>query len=142
MNILLKGMHLILASGFGLFLLVGIQSQAFADTCYVWTDAQGIKHFGSIPPRDVVAKTIACQAKSAPGATQQDFDAQTLEAQRIAKEERAAQCNQERNRLKTLNTSGKRIRMIGEDGNPRYLTKEEIANEVEISQGFLDQNCS
>ena len=118
-----------------------LPSVSSAQTCYVWTGEDGVKHFGSIPPTDVAATTVSCNNKAPASANESKYDIDTLAQQRKAREQREQQCKEEKKRLKTLKTSGSRIRMIGEDGQPRYLTDAEVKAEVELSEGFITQNC-
>ena len=130
---------LILSSAF--FALTISATGHAKEQCYTWTNEKGGKEFGNIPPVGVTVETAECKHKSAAPDVNSEFDAETLAKKRKAREEREAQCNDERSRLSTLKTSGARIRMVDPDGTPRYLTAEEIQNEIDASQKFISQNC-
>ena len=120
--------------------LAVVCSSASAEKCYVWKDENGVKHFGSAPPANITAKTVACHNQS--DVTQKNAASKDIQKiQEQAKAARVAQCKEEGQRLATLKTSGTRIRMMGEDGKARYLTPEELKQEIEFSENFLSSNC-
>ncbi len=119
-------------------------SAVFAESYYRWKDETGQVHYGSRPPHGVEAVKIKAHGggtsevesdKASQKMTQEEkVDPQAIIAQR------QKQCEEERNRLSTLKSSG-RIRMTQEDGSTRYLTAEEVAKEVKMSQEFLKEAC-
>ena len=128
---------------FSVTLTLGVNTYAQGgETCYVWSDPNGGRHYGSIPPPDVAAETVTCKHKSTTKDVNSEFDAETLAKKRAAREQREAQCNQEKNRLSTLQASGAVIRMKDAEGNVKTLTKEEIDAEVSLSKNFIDKNCN
>ena len=131
-------LHILLAT-----IIICAAGNSYSDNCYVWTSQDGVKHFGSIPPPDIAAKTVEC--KSAPssgqGAEEGPTEAETLAQQRKARELRESQCASEKQRLNTLKTSGSQIRMKNPDGSIKYLTQAEVNQEVELSESFISQNC-
>lgn len=124
-----------------------------ADEYYRWVGDDGVTHYGSRPPEGVEAEKISTYggkksspAKSSTYSTQSDDNNQPqggpqTEAQKQAMAARKEQCDQERERLSKLQSSGTRIRMQNSDGTSRYLSPEEINKEISSSQEFINQAC-
>ncbi|WP_370977758.1 DUF4124 domain-containing protein [Agaribacterium sp. ZY112] len=128
-----------------------ISSAVSAGEYWRWQDEQGVTHYGSTPPQGVAAEKVtthgdtapvnnqaAASTSTAPQAGSSDIDTQKKQLQEQRKEE----CEQEKQRLQTLKSSGSRIRMKSEDGTTRFLTPDEIAQEIQMSNSFLKDACS
>lgn len=125
---------------------------AFAANCtqageyYRWVGEDGITHYGALPPKGVEAELVSTygdknktgsQKTSEPAATKPE----TAQASAKAQVQRDKECAQERSRLTTLKNSGGRIRMAQPDGSSRYLTPEEVGQEIQSSELFLEKAC-
>ncbi|MFT7558435.1 MAG: acetate kinase [Flavobacteriales bacterium] len=114
---------------------------------YRWTDAEGVIHYGTVPPQGVDAVKITTystnptESNTAESNQDKASTASSNEAQKKLREEREAECQAERRRLNTLKTNGARIRMQDEDGTSRYLSTDEVIQEIETSESFLKEAC-
>ncbi len=122
-----------------------------ADEYYRWIGEDGVTHYGSRPPEGVQAEKISTYggskrspAKSSTYSTYDDDnksqEGQTDE-QKQAVAMRKEQCEQEKARLNKLQSPGTRIRMQSDDGSARYLTPEEVSQEINSSKEFINQAC-
>lgn len=122
-----------------------------ADEYYRWVGEDGVTHYGSRPPEGVQAEKISTYggSKKAPAksSTYSTYDDTTktqgpqTEEQKQALAMRKEQCEQEQARLNKLQSPGTRIRMQNDDGTSRYLTPEEISQEINSSKEFIGQAC-
>lgn len=138
---------LILAS-----LLLGlVSSPVSADAYYRWIGDDGVTHYGSRPPEGVKAEKVDTYGKGKPAnssnsnaaessAQQGATGAQTDEQKQIVAQ-RKQQCEEEKSRLKSLQTPGTRLKMKQDDGSSRFLSAEEIAQEISASREFISQAC-
>ena len=128
-------------------LTVFAAGHASAEAYYRWIGADGVVHYGSRPPEGVIAEQVDTWGKSAgenaagSGKASKQGKASLDEQQKELAAQRKQQCDDERERLKALQTGGSRIRMTMEDGTTRYLSTEEIANEIKRSREFVDGAC-
>lgn len=124
-----------------------LSTPGYCDDYYRWVDAEGVVHYGSRPPDGVNAVKINTYGKSqgAPAAAARDNDTGPETKPNAAQSEtlalRQAQCEEEKERLRVLQTPGSRIRMEQDDGSIRYLTPVEIAKEVNSSEKFISEAC-
>lgn len=120
--------------------------QVVAEEYYRWKDSEGVMHYGTRPPAGVEAEIINTWGESA-GESQPQQETENAgkspasEQQKEVIAARKKQCQEERDRLNALKTSGHRIQMQQEDGSVKYLTPEEIAREVEQSENYVNQAC-
>ena len=129
-------------------LMIGLSfsSAGHAEKIYMWftTDASGkrVPKFGETPPKGVDAKLVSesAPAPKEPAASASETVALT-EEQKELRLKRTQECDAEKQRLKTLENSGSRIRMANPDGTSRYLTPDEIAQEIDLSKTFLQSAC-
>jgi len=138
-----------------IFISLMMSVPSFSEDYYRWVDAQGVVHYGSRPPEGVDAVKIntygKSESESAPldnstplnnKATGKNGQATKTDSERtdlVAL--RQAQCKEERERLRVLQTPGSRIRMEQTDGSVKYLSPDEVALEVDNSQKFLSEAC-
>jgi hypothetical protein len=117
-----------------------------AEDIYLWyeVDENGDKkpHYGETPPPGVKATKIKgykgpVTPSSSASAADEQAQESTEDVQAQMKKQRQEQCDQERARLKTLQTSGARIRM-----GDRYLTVEEVMAEIKASEQFIQEACN
>lgn len=129
-------------------MLVGLSlsSAGYAEKIYMWytTDEKGkrVPKFGETPPKGVDAKLVS-ENKPAPStpASSAEPAAPLTEEQKQMRAKRKQECDAEEQRLKTLESSGSRIRMANPDGTSRYLTPDEILQEIDQSKTFLKSAC-
>lgn len=121
---------------------------AYAEGYYRWLGKDGVVHYGSRPPTGVNAELINTWGKSAGKSTPFNARAQakTTTSRMTAKEqklrdERQQQCEDERGRLKALQSTGRRIIMQQEDGSSRHLTPEEVTAEIASSKEYVKKAC-
>ncbi len=124
-------------------------SPVSADAYYRWKGADGVVHYGSRPPEGVEAELVNTWGKPAgenvptnSGTTGKSGDASLDEKQKELVAQREQECKDENARLKALQSSGSRIRMTMEDGSTRYLSPQEVAEEIKRSREFIDGACS
>jgi len=143
---------LIIRLAFAVF-LVCLQPAFAEEEFYRWTDANGVINYGKNPPPGVEATLVTTYGgKGEPetGASPVEGDANQApkqdaapltDEQKKARQERMAQCDQERKRLQTLKKPGVRIRLQGSDGNTHYASPDEITNEIATSEKYLSEAC-
>lgn len=131
-------------------LIIGLSVAALssADNYYRWVGTDGVVHYGSRPPEGVTAELISTYGKSAPSNTDQVAEKKVVaennytEKQKEVLKARQAQCDQERQRLNSLKSSGSRIQMEQPDGTTRYLSADEVIKEIASSEKFVNQACN
>lgn len=145
---------LAVASVLGGWLLAG---QVAAENYYRWTDETGVVHYGSTPPKGVEAvkvKTWGGGSKTGDSATEQTASNEAensaapaappspeeKERQRKVAERQQEVCKQEQQRLEVLKRPG-RIRMKQPDGSFRYMTQDEIQQEINTTQKVIGDSC-
>ncbi|WP_096087336.1 DUF4124 domain-containing protein [Agaribacterium haliotis] len=115
-----------------------------------WKGEDGVVHYGSTPPHGVEAERVTTRgdgSKSPSASNNSSADEQTGNDTKLAaqqqelKAQRQKECKAEQDRLSTLKSSGSRIRIQESDGSSRYLSPEEIAKEIDMSQQFLKDAC-
>jgi len=132
-----------------------------ANTVFQWTDDNGVVQYTDQPPTDRTYKTIkstsappsAARAQEAlaeqrkqqaEAATEAEGKMAFQEEQRkrdeLAQQVREENCTSGQSNLKTL-TEHSRIRVMGTDGEVRYLTEEERQDEIRKAQEMIDTNC-
>lgn len=122
---------------------------SFANDYYRWVDSQGVVHYGSRPPKGVEAEKIkayggqstAPQQTNTQAPAQKNLSKQEATEQKQLIAQRQELCEQEKGRLRTLQTPGRRIKMEQEDGSTRFLTPQEVADQVSESKQFISQSC-
>ena len=112
-----------------------------ADEYYKWIGENGDIVYGSNPPPGVQATLVTTYNDS--NLTSEEAKKAIEEADKIkqAAEQRKQHCAEEKERLSALRTSGTRVRMQLPDGSIKYLTQEEVDSEIEMSEGFIKNNC-
>jgi len=137
-------------------LIVGLLLAGAAHTgdVYVTTDAQGHRIYTDTP-QSVPAQKIDMHLGSAAPAAAEDSsktkrgqpaattpsEAQAQPAAQLSAEERVAQCAEARQQYQALLTS-LRVYKIGPDGEPVYLTVEEMSQARAKHQQYIDQFCT
>lgn len=129
---------------------------AVGESVYRWTDENGVTHFGDRQPVGTQAESVnvrtggshATGERSSPQqrlnnmeqGQQEQAEAQQLSAQEEARQkQREANCETARSNLNILSTYG-RIK-VEENGETRYLSPEEIAEQKANYQQVADENC-
>ncbi|WP_185231878.1 DUF4124 domain-containing protein [Teredinibacter franksiae] len=144
---------------FAVMISAGVFSTAsFAEDYYRWKGPDGVVHYGSHPPTGVEAIKIKTYGgKSTPpetygGQSNAQADEQTpaeeevdlppeeVERRRKVAVKQKQMCEDERKRLGTLNRPG-RIRMKQPDGSVRYMTQEEVQQEIATTQKVISDSC-
>ncbi len=134
---------------------------ALAGKVFKWIDDEGIPQYTDQAPKDreytivetfgapksaeaalkkrAEAAAAAQASKSAAEESGKDFEAQKLERERQAKV-RAENCKNARANLKTIQENA-RVRILGEDGEYRYLTPEERQAQIDQASEMIANSC-
>ena len=135
-----------------------LASSLSASEVYKWVDEQGITHYeerapadkdyskvttyGVVPSEAKAAKDRLEKQRSEKEAAEQkgvDYDAQKKIADEQAKV-RAENCKGAQNNLKTIQENA-RIRMLGDDGEFRYLSEQERQEQIDTAKEMITANC-
>ena len=130
-------------------------ASSWGEEFYRWRDAKGIAHYGSTPPQGIKATKVKVYGTRSPSPIQRTAQAAGSEQQKLAansastapqkqaqlKKAQASECQAERKRLRVLK-SNQPIRMKQANGELKYLTRQEIAQEIQESKSFLNDACS
>lgn len=118
---------------------------------YKWVGDDGVVHYGASPPKGVEAELVKTfggvgvtkpsQETSDPGTAAGSATGSTAQLTPEQIEARNKRCTEERERLAVLTKPG-RIRMSQEDGSVKYLSEEDIAREIEITEKVIADSCS
>ncbi len=119
---------------------------------YRWVDAEGVTHYGSTPPAGVQAEKVktygagpsspSTASTPSPAASAAPANAADIEAQqKQMAAQRNQECKAEQERVATLKRSRGRVRMQLEDGSSKYLSLDEIQQEIAQSEDFLRNVC-
>lgn len=146
--------------GFRLFTAVALVMALAAPAgaaIYKWVDEKGVVQYGEKLPEG--AKPLPVKVTDTTSSDAED-ELKALEARRSADAEARkkgaaggassapsaediarhnAACQQHRKNLEALR-SGKRVRMAGDDGQPRALSDEDVANQIKFAESEL-QRC-
>lgn len=128
---------------FAFTLLASMTLPTYAEGYYRWVGDDGVVHYGSRPPVGVTAELVNTWGKSAGGNTDSATTATknlTTKQQKVVAA-RQQECGDEKSRLTALQSPGRRISMQQEDGTSRYLTSDEILQEISTSEEFIKQAC-
>lgn len=138
-------------------LLIIAPAMAMSASVYKWTDENGVTHFGDRQPVGTSSETLnvrsgtaSANGNSRPGPQQrldaireqqqQEADRQTESAMEEARrKQREANCATARTNLEIIRTNS-RIR-VQENGEPRYLTPEEIDEQKTKYEEIAAENC-
>ncbi len=130
---------------------------AMSASVYKWTDENGITHFGDRQPVGASSETVNVRSGTSSGAAtsrsspqkrlgelqeqqQNEADREKETAVEAARrKQREANCENARSNLKVIESNA-RIR-IEEDGEMRYLSPEEIAEQKEKLEKIAAENC-
>ena len=118
----------------GCLILLCVSMLASAATLYRWSDDKGVAHFGSSPPEGVKAEIVSSYSSQALSELDTQAKPKAVSAEFMKR------CNTETARLKKLK-SGASLKIMGDDGQARNMTEEEIALEVAISQQEMKRFC-
>lgn len=114
-------------------LLLLLSLNTTAEEYYRWTDADGNLHYTDKPPMGKKAEKLTATHK-----TPETLDeAESNTAPSLKNKEL---CKKEKTRLNTLQNSP-RIQMIDQDGSKRYLSTDEIQQEIKKSQKAIATFC-
>lgn len=135
-------------------LMLTLSSGIWADgAVYRWEGKDGVVHYGATPPKGVKAKLIKANARSSsngtPTATDSSANASASESAEAPKAKlspemaakKTSMCQKEKDRLSALRQNG-RIRMEQADGSTKYLSVEEIAGEIAVSEQVIQDICN
>lgn len=117
-----------------MFLFAGT---ATAAALYQWKDENGVVHFTDKPPS---GKDVTKRVVKSPPLLGEDTGEQETNAETEAQDANAKRCEIERKRLQVLQ-SDMTVRMRNEDGSVRDLGKEEIQEEIALSQSAIERYC-
>lgn len=130
---------------------------AMSASVYKWTDEDGITHFGDRQPVGASSETVNVRSGTSSGTAanrpspqkrlselqeqqQKKADGEKETAVEAARrKQRAANCESARSNLKIIESNA-RIR-IEENGEMRYLSPEEIAEQKEKLEETATENC-
>ena len=126
-------------------LFMFMASSAHSEDYYRWVGEDGVVHYGSLPPKGVEATKIKTYSNPSAKPYTQDTNKnnggeQSEKAGELQKQ-RAQECQDEKRRLSTLQSSGTRIRMQQDDGSTKYLSPDEVAKEIQKSRDFINGAC-
>lgn len=126
-----------------LIVALAFSVNSYAGKIYMWfEEGDPNPKYGEIPPKGVDAKLISDTKDPEPSSSSSAGTTGPLtEEQKKMRAQREADCSAEQQRLATLESSGSRIRMANPDGTSRYLTPDEVLNEIEMSKTFLKDAC-
>ncbi|SMF42931.1 protein of unknown function [Alteromonadaceae bacterium Bs31] len=149
-------------SGKSVSILAGIVLTAFsvtsfAEDYYRWVGADGVTHYGSSPPQGVEAVKVKTYggagagedspeasftgaAADEPAADEANLPPEEVERRRKVAEKQKEVCEAEKKRLEVLNRPG-RIRMKQPDGTARYMTQDEIQQEIATTNQVMADAC-
>ena len=133
-------------------------SGALASKVFKWIDDEGVPQYTDQAPTDreyTVVETFGApksadaalkkraEAASAATATGEQtgdsFEAQKLERERQAKV-REENCKNAKSNLKTIQENA-RVRILGDDGEFRYLTPEERQAQIDQASEIIENSC-
>lgn len=132
--------------------VIGVPSSMAAKNYYKWTDEDGVTHYSAQKPHNKDSEKISVST-GLPTATSTDgnkIEATTTESKParaipkksddLASAKDPERCTAATERLKTL-TDYERVRVIGDDGEARILSKEEKAEKTAEAQKAIDEDC-
>lgn len=146
--------RLLAATILSLFMVLPAQ----AGDVYKWVDEDGVTHYGERAPSDTNYSTVKTYGEVPGGGAEAK---QRLEEQRAAKSSaeakeaeyaqqkkiadeqarvRAENCKGAKSNLKTIQENA-RVRILGDDGEFRYLTEEERQKQIENAKEVIADNC-
>lgn len=147
------------ASTLGIPLLaIALSAPVFADEVYKWVDEEGVTHYGERAPADKdysMVKTYGEVPSDAEEAKQrleqqrtekktaQEKSVDYAEQKKIADEQakvRAENCKGAKNNLKAIQENA-RVRILGEDGEFRYLSEDERQEKLIEAKTMISENC-
>ncbi|WP_417519622.1 DUF4124 domain-containing protein [Marinobacter sp.] len=137
-------------------LMAVVPGMAMSASVYKWTDENGITHFGDRQPVGAKSETVNVRSGTLSGTTnrpspQKQLDELQEQQQKEAdreketaveaarRKQRAANCESAQANLKVIDSNA-RIR-IEENGEMRYLSPEEIAEQREKLEKIAAENC-
>jgi len=139
-------------------LTIALATSVQASEVFKWVDEEGVTHYGERAPMDKDYSMIKTYGEVPSGA---EDAKQRLEQQRsdkkmadekgvdYAKQKKAADqqamvraenCKGAQNNLKTIQENA-RVRILGEDGEFRYLNDEERQKQIDTAKEMIAANC-
>lgn len=137
------------------FIFFIFSSSLSASKVYKWTDEDGTIHYSDIKPSNVSSENIKVRTNKSSGtrasaqkqvSTLNETKSQQLSAQaqklqeETQKRENDARCQKLRDNLVKFKENS-RIK-INDNGTPRFLTPEEIAEKTSLYQKILNEECN
>lgn len=138
-------------------LLAATPGIAMSASVYKWTDENGVTHFGDRQPAGAQSEKVNVRSGTASGSAsgrptpqqrvnqlEEQQQADAVSRRQAAEEEarqkqRQANCETARTNLQVISNNA-RIR-IEENGEQRYLSQEEIAEQRQKFEEIADKNC-
>ncbi len=132
--------------------IIGVPSSMAAKNYYKWTDEDGVTHYSAQKPHNTETETISVSTGLP---TANSTDEQQIEAKTTASKPAPAlpekkgeyiqtkdpeRCAAATERLKTL-TEYARVRVIGEDGEARILSREEKDEKIAEAEKAIQEDC-
>ncbi|MEO0997978.1 MAG: DUF4124 domain-containing protein [Pseudomonadota bacterium] len=141
--------------------LILFTSVAIASEVYTWRDENGVLHYGDKPLADDARRVVIETRRTNPSAVtaraterqadlaeaSEEFQARrnderaAAEAARIAAEEKQQACSEARDRLRAY-INARRLYRQGDDGEPVYLSSEEIDQARQDAERAVADRCS
>lgn len=129
---------------------VSFANTAAAAEYWRWKGEDGVIHYGSTPPKGVDAEKVKTYGGVSRSAETQSDGASSSDGAKAAQPEeeltpemqarRDARCKEERDRLAVFKRPG-RIRMTQADGSTKYMSEQEIAQEIAITNQVIADTC-
>lgn len=137
-----------------LAIAVALAAPAHAEKFYKWVDEKGVTHYGEKAPENAQSSTVKIGDTTSSDAedeikrlnerrsttTRKAEEGAAASTPAASAEKNKTACEQHRKNLDSLK-SGKRIRSLGADGQPRDLSAEQIAAQIKFAEDELNR-CS
>lgn len=139
-------------------LAIAVTASAQASEVYKWIDEEGITHYEEHAPTNKDYSLVKTYGEVPSGAAdakqrleQQRADKKMTEEKNLGYTEqkkiadqqakvREENCKGAQNNLKTIQENA-RVRILGEDGEFRYLSEEERQQQVDTAKAMITANC-
>jgi hypothetical protein len=126
-----------------------LSNTALADKLYKWVDDQGVTHYSEHPPLNTANEVIkpktghsdpVTYTPPAPAPVSAAEAKKAAEAEARAARKDPKRCAEARKNLETLKTFA-RIKIMGADGQYRYLTPDEQKQKLTESSKVVEESC-
>ncbi|GAB1267315.1 hypothetical protein NBRC116493_05680 [Aurantivibrio infirmus] len=130
--------------------VVGVTGAMAAKSYYKWTDEDGVTHYSAQKPHDKESEKISVstglptptstEGQKIPAKTTASDPAPALPKKDYVRAKDPERCAAATERLKTL-TDYERVRVVGENGEARILSKEEKAEKTAEAKQAIEEDC-